>query len=154
SDWLSAMNEDIAVIGCGLMGSAIARGFATGNQPVVVWNRTTQKAAELEGPSIRRTSTPEEAVASAGLVVLVLSTYAVARDTLEPVADWSGTTVANLITGTPEEAEAFGEWITSRGGRYLDAAILAYPQDIGSADAIILVAGSPEVWAAQEQRFR
>jgi 3-hydroxyisobutyrate dehydrogenase-like beta-hydroxyacid dehydrogenase len=148
------MNEEIAVIGCGLMGSAIARGFAAGNQQVVVWNRTPQKTVDLEGPSIRSASSPEEAVASAGLAVLSLSTYAVAREALESVADWSGTTVANLITGTPEEAETFGEWITRRGGRYLDGAILAYPQDIGSADATILVAGGADVWAAQEDRFR
>lgn len=140
------MNDKTAVIGCGMMGSAIARSLAEGGREVVVWNRSAGKAAELAGPSITVAGDPQEAVDAASLVVLVLSTYDAARSALDSI-EWNGATIANLITGTPAEAEEFATWAAERGAAYLDGAILAYPQDIGTPDAMIVVAGDPKLWA-------
>jgi hypothetical protein len=38
-------------------------------------------------------------------------------------------------------------WAAERGVEYLGGAILAYPQDIGSAEALLLFSGSPAVWS-------
>lgn len=39
---------DVCIVGCGLMGSAIARTLATSGPRVVAWNRTLAAAEELE----------------------------------------------------------------------------------------------------------
>jgi choline dehydrogenase-like flavoprotein len=43
---------DVAVIGCGLMGSALARTFARNGLSVAVWNRTPERAEALAGKGI------------------------------------------------------------------------------------------------------
>ncbi len=40
------MNE-ISVIGCGLMGSALVRTLAKGGSTLTIWNRTRQKAEAI-----------------------------------------------------------------------------------------------------------
>jgi hypothetical protein len=46
-----------------------------------------------------------------------------------------------LSTGRPQEARELEEWIRASGAEYLDGAILAYPDQVGSSEAVILVAG-------------
>lgn len=144
------MSEHVAVIGCGLMGSAIARAFAREGD-VVVWNRTPAKAHRLAGPKLRVAESVQDAVKDAKVVVLSLSTYQAAHEALDSVHDWGTTTLVNLITGTPTDAEQFSEWAGGHGVQHLDGAILAYPQDIGTASAMLVYAGPHAVWSAHEQ---
>ena len=66
------MNERIAVLGCGLMGSKLARTFADNGADVIVWNRTEAKARELEGPNISVAGSVADAAARAELVIVSL----------------------------------------------------------------------------------
>lgn len=146
-----AKDYDVAVIGCGLMGSALARAFANSGHSVAAWNRTHERAEALAGDGVTPVRSIEDAVASAQLVVACTATYDTTRAALDPVTDWDGATLVNIGTATPAEAEEMGRWANERGVEYLDGAILAYPQDIGSDQALLLFSGSPAVWAAHEQ---
>lgn len=54
----------------------------------------------------------------------------------------AGRTILNVTSGTPDDARAMHLWTQGLGMRYLDGAILAYPEQIGTEAARILVAGA------------
>jgi 3-hydroxyisobutyrate dehydrogenase-like beta-hydroxyacid dehydrogenase len=55
----------VAALGCGLMGSAVARAVSRAGHDLVVRNRTPAKAEELAGDRVRAVPTAAEAVAAA-----------------------------------------------------------------------------------------
>ncbi|MDP0400189.1 NAD(P)-binding domain-containing protein [Tsukamurella strandjordii] len=141
-------SHDVTVLGCGLMGAALARTLAGAGHSVAVWNRTHAKAEALASEAITPVPDVADAVAAAPLVLACLSTYDDALAALQDVPDWTGVTLVNVGSGTPVEVEAFGEWARGRGTDYLDGSILGYPADIGAEAAAILYSGSESAWAA------
>ncbi|MEU9294381.1 FAD-dependent oxidoreductase [Streptomyces sp. NPDC048266] len=149
--------RDIAVIGCGLMGSALARTLAGSGYSVAVWNRTPERAEALAGEGvggIEAVRSVEDAVGSSRLVIACMSTYEATLTALDPVTAWNGTPLVNVASGAPEEAAHMADWAAERGGRYLDGAVLGYPQDIGSDATMILFSGSPDIWSEHERALR
>ncbi len=57
-----ADNTSVAVLGTGIMGSAMARHLARAGLDVRAWNRTRAKAEPLAADGVRVTDTPGEAV--------------------------------------------------------------------------------------------
>ncbi|GCD88115.1 NAD(P)-binding domain-containing protein [Nocardioides sp. LS1] len=151
SDSSTQNQYDVAVIGCGLMGAALAKNFAANGLKVAAWNRSPEKAEALAGDNITPVVSAADAVAGTNLVIGCTSTYTTTRDALSLVADWTGKTLANIGTSTPTEAADMDQWTTTRGGRYLDGAILCYPQQIGGDEGMVLYSGSPEAWADHEK---
>ena len=136
---------DVAVAGCGLMGSAIARNFAANGLNTAAWNRTPERAEALASAGVTPIRSIAQAVSSSKLVIACMGTYGNVREALA-AADLSGTTLVSVGTGTPAEAEDLQAWAVGRGARYLDGAILCYPHQIGSADGLILYSGSSATW--------
>ena len=56
---------DVAVIGLGIMGHAMADHFLQGGHRVAVWNRSPAKADDLVAAGATRAATPAEAAATA-----------------------------------------------------------------------------------------
>lgn len=142
--------RDVVVLGCGLMGSALARAFASAGHSAGAWNRTHAKAEALADSGVTPVAEVSEAVASAPLIVICVLDYATSVEILEGVADLSGKAVVNLSSLAPEEVTAFAEGIAARGGEYLDGSIVCYPQSIGTDEGSVLYSGPPEVWARNE----
>lgn len=142
---------DVAVLGCGLMGAALARNFAAQGLKTAAWNRSPEKAEALAPDGVDPVRDIAEAVGSANLVVACTATYETTRTSLEGITDWAGTTLVNIGTGTPTDAVEMESWATERGARYLDGAILCYPQQVGTDEGMILFSGSSEAWATHEQ---
>jgi 3-hydroxyisobutyrate dehydrogenase-like beta-hydroxyacid dehydrogenase len=141
-----ATRYDVAVLGCGLMGAALARTFAKGGYTVAAWNRTPERAEALAGDGITPIRPVEDAVNSSRLIVACMTTYEVTLAALEPVARWHGATLVNVASGAPQEVEVLARWAAERGAQYLDGSIIGYPRDIGTTDAVILYSGSLAGW--------
>jgi 3-hydroxyisobutyrate dehydrogenase-like beta-hydroxyacid dehydrogenase len=141
----------VTVIGCGLMGAALARQFAKSGYLVTAWNRTPERAEALAGDGVKPMRSVVDAVRSSPLVVACTSTYETTRSALERVDSWHGATLVNLANGTPDEAEEFERWATARGAGYLEGGIFCYPQDIGSAEASIFYSGPLGDWRTHER---
>jgi 3-hydroxyisobutyrate dehydrogenase-like beta-hydroxyacid dehydrogenase len=136
----------VAVVGCGLMGSAIARRFAESGHSVVVWNRTPDKAEALAGPGLIAVSSVVEAVRRAPLVVACTANYDTTLSALAPVDDWAGTTLVNHAVGTPGEATTVEAWAAECGADYLDGMPVCFPKDIGNTATMVLYSGSASAW--------
>lgn len=145
--------SDVTVIGLGEMGSALARAFLAGGKSVTIWNRTLAKASALVRSGANRASSMADAVAASPTVVICLSDYEATSgmfriDGLAEKLD--GRLIVQLSSGTPHQARAFGAWVVSQGGSYLDGAIGAWPRQIGSPEAGLLIVGKEDVFAAAE----
>lgn len=140
---------DVLVVGCGLMGSALARTLAGQGHTVAAWNRTAEKAHAL-GHGIVAIEDIDEAVRSSNLVLACTAGYDTTRGALEDVRTWDRTVLVNVTTGSPAEVEAMERWAAERSIDYLDGAILCYPQHVGTPEGVFLFSGPAEVWRAHE----
>jgi 3-hydroxyisobutyrate dehydrogenase-like beta-hydroxyacid dehydrogenase len=143
-------DQRVAVLGCGNMGSALARTLAAAGRDVTVWNRTHERAEALAGGRVTAARSAADAVAAAHTVLACVSVYGVLRELRPSLGDMSGKTLINLTTGSPGEAEEMASWAQSQGIGYLDGVITVYPRQIGNRDAQIMVSGPTELWQAHE----
>ncbi|WP_432515067.1 NAD(P)-dependent oxidoreductase [Kineococcus sp. SYSU DK001] len=135
----------VTVLGCGLMGSAVARALARAGAPVTAWNRDPAKARALAGDGVTAVQDARDAIAAGTVVVAVLGTYDHVEEVLGE-ADLTGRVVVNLTTGTPVRAAAAAERVQGRGGGYLDGAVLNLPGHVGTPENHVVVSGTPQAW--------
>lgn len=143
--------HDVTLVGCGLMGAALAKNFAERGLKVAAWNRSPARAEALATFGVSPFGSIADAVRAADLVIACTATYDTTRTALEPVTDWAGKTLVNVGTGTPTEAENHRAWAAERGTEYLDGAVLCYPAQIGTDSGMILYSGSATAWAQHQQ---
>lgn len=145
----------VAVLGLGLMGSAIAKTFLTAGHPTVVWNRTGTKTDALVELGATRASSAAAAVAAAPLVVVsLLDDDAVGAALRDAGPRLRGRVLVNLTSSTPEQSRRRAEWAGHHGAEYVDGAVMAVPQGIGTPDALLLYSGSESGYRTAEPALR
>lgn len=143
---------DVAVVGLGNMGSALARALIAAGHEVIVWNRSADKSAPLVALGAIHAPTPDDAVVGAPVVVTCLSDYAALEELLAgvPSRALAGRTFVQLTSGSPEEAIGLSDRLASGGAELLDGYVICPPSAIGSEDASIIYAGPDEVFARHQ----
>jgi len=137
---------DVAVLGLGLMGSAVANAFVEAGHDVTVWNRSPERSDAFRDRA-RVAASCRDAVVSSPVIITTMVDYAAAEEVLATVADLLvGRVVVNLISGTPQSARAMQTLVTAYGAAYLDAAIPGYPRDIGNEQFGVYVSGPAPLW--------
>jgi 3-hydroxyisobutyrate dehydrogenase-like beta-hydroxyacid dehydrogenase len=134
----------ITVIGLGLMGAALARTIHHAGHDLTVWNRSPAKMQPFINDGVAGASDLISAIAASPVILICIDNYAVTNAMLrtEGVASLlAGRTVVQLSTGTPKEADEACAWMAALHTAYLDGAILAGPEDIGTDKAQILLSG-------------
>jgi 3-hydroxyisobutyrate dehydrogenase-like beta-hydroxyacid dehydrogenase len=136
--------SDITVIGLGLMGSALARAIQRAGHNLMVWNRSPAKMQPFIDDGVAAAPDVVSAITASPVILICIDNYAVTNtmlqsDDIEPLL--IGRTVVQLSTGTPKEARETSDWMTARNVAYLDGAILASPNSIGTDAAQILLSG-------------
>jgi len=144
--------QDIAVLGLGHMGAALARLFLEGGFAATVWNRSIEKAEPLVAAGAIAAPDPAEAVGAAPVALFCLDCYEHVQALLEQAdraGALAGRVVVNLTWGNPDEARALSSWVEERGARYLDGNIYDYPTNLGpEAEEIIAYAGDRALFDA------
>jgi len=136
--------DRVAVLGLGLMGSALARAFVAGGRSPVVWNRSPERGEPFESLDATVAPTVPDAVRAADVVVVCVQDYGVSSSLLddpEAIAALAGKSIVQVSSGTPGQAREASEWAASHGIGYLDGAIMASPQAIGTEAAMVLYSG-------------
>jgi 3-hydroxyisobutyrate dehydrogenase-like beta-hydroxyacid dehydrogenase len=143
------MDQTVALVGTGRMGSALAaalfkKGFAT-----TVWNRSAAKTAPLAQLGLRVAPSVLDAVVQADVIVVNIHDYHATQRLLSRAEIESairGKTIVQLTTGTPDEAREMEAWARPLDIAYLDGAIMSNRIDIGKPTGTVVYSGSEELF--------
>lgn len=134
----------IALLGTGLLGSAIGLRLLERGHRLTVWNRSVQRSEALAAAGASVAASPAEAAQNADWLITVLSdgpiTAAVLLDQVGPAL--AGRRVLQMGTIGAGESVALAEAVTARGGRYLEAPVLGSRPEALSG-TLQLMAGGP-----------
>ena len=142
--------SDITVIGLGLMGSALAKTIHHAGHKLTVWNRSPEKMQPFVDDGIVAAADEAAAIKASPVILICIDNYAVTdtllnNEAITPLL--AGRTIVQLSTGTPAEALEAAQWMQQHGVSYLDGAILAGPNDIGTASGQILLCGDETAYS-------
>lgn len=142
--------EKVAVLGLGTMGGRMAAHLLAAGHPVVVWNRSAEKAAPLVGRGAVLASTPRAAAEGADIVL------AIVRDDMASRQVWLDTdtgAVQGLAAGavaiesstlTPVWVRELANAMTAAGRTFLDAPVSGSVPQADAAQLVFLVGGEAE----------
>lgn len=138
---------DITLIGLGAMGSAIATALLNNNCDLLVWNRSADKVKPLLDQGVQTADSLATAVAASPRIMICIDGYDNTKalfDAAELTALLHGKTIIQMSTGTPAQAREAESWVHQSGAKYLDCAIMVYPETVGSSSAQLLISGAKD----------
>lgn len=146
---------NIAFLGTGLMGGALAEAAARRGDRVSAWNRTTGKARALEAFGVRATETVLEAVAGAERVHVMLADDAAVDSVLDAAGEGLRTAlVVDHSTTSPGGTTARAKRLEARGIGFLHAPVFMTPKMCREAGGMMLVAGAQATFVRAEEALR
>lgn len=150
---------NVAFLGLGRMGSAMARHVLAAGPDLRVWNRTPAKATELVAAGAVAAGSPAEAARGADVVIAMLADPDAVRDVLlgpDGVADGAaeGTLVIDASTIGPRAAGEIAAELGKRGLRYVDAPVLGSVQPAREGTLAVFAGGSEADYAEAEPLLR
>ncbi|MFZ1813702.1 MAG: NAD(P)-dependent oxidoreductase [Rhizobiaceae bacterium] len=142
----------VAVLGTGLMGGPMARNLLKAGFRVNAWNRTAEKARVLEPLGASVFASPQEAVRGADFAITMLSDGPAVHDVLFEVgvadAMRAGSTVIDMSSIKPEEAQAHHGRLLAMGIRHLDAPVSGGTRAAEAGNLAIMAGGEAETFEA------
>lgn len=141
----------IAFVGTGIMGGHMARRLAEAGFAVTAWNRSPAKADALSGAGVRRAETVRDALASADVAVVMLSTGDVVQELLfeggTPAisAVAPGSTLVVMSSIPVELCRRQAETARAHSLDYVDAPVSGGEPGARDGTLAILAGGDPEV---------
>jgi len=144
------MDAQVAVVGLGKMGSAIAERILDAGYALSVFNRTASKAEPLVERGAARLASPAEALQRADVCVTMLAD----DQAFEPVAAEilggarRGTTLIDMSTVSVAVSERIARTAADAGVAYLRAPVSGNPGVVRAGNLTIVVSGPEE--AARE----
>ena len=134
---------DIAFLGTGLLGSALAEAAARRGDRITVWNRTIEKARALEPSGIRVAETPADAVRGAARVHLVLKDDAVVEEVVAALRPGLApeTIIVDHTTTQPALTAARAQRLNAEGVRYLHCPVFIGPAAAREGQGTVLASG-------------
>jgi 3-hydroxyisobutyrate dehydrogenase len=142
----SPQRGDVAFLGLGTMGSAMAANLARAGFAVTGWNRTPGRALDLGSLGVASAETPAAAAAGADIVVICVSDTPDVEAILfgpDGVVDGarSGTLVIDCSTIAPSGSWDFAARLAERGLRMVDAPVSGGSEGARNATLTIFVGG-------------
>lgn len=136
----------IGFIGLGIMGSRMAGHLLRAGHDLVVHNRSREKAAALIDAGAGWADSPAAAVAGAEVVITMLTTPDVVRETALGGAGFldrvpAGALWMDCTTVDPFSARAMAAEAAARGVRFLDAPVAGSKQPAADGTLLFLVGG-------------
>ena len=151
-----AKTLQIAFLGTGIMGLPMARRLCEAGYPLWAWNRTGDKAAPLAEYGARLAASPAQAVATADIVIVMLSDGPPCdeillhggRDGGGVIAAMKAEAIVIVMSSIPvatarEQAQA----ARARGLGYLDAPVSGGEKGAIEGSLAIMAGGEPAIYA-------
>ncbi|MFE1445990.1 NAD(P)-dependent oxidoreductase [Streptomyces olivaceoviridis] len=143
----------VGFIGLGVMGRPMALRLATAGTPLVVWNRTPERAEPLRAAGAEVAADAGEVFARTEVVLLMLADEAatdavLGRGTPGLAARVAGRTVVHMGTTSPEYSHALETEIRAAGGRYVEAPVSGSRVPAEQGQLVAMLAGEEAAVAA------
>ncbi|MET8766548.1 NAD(P)-dependent oxidoreductase [Streptomyces sp. NPDC004658] len=143
----------VGFIGLGVMGRPMALRLASAGTPLVVWNRTPERAEPLRAAGAEVAADAGEVFARAGVVLLMLADEAavdavLGRGTPELAARVAGRTVVHMGTTSAEYSRALEADVRAAGGRYVEAPVSGSRVPAEEGQLVAMLAGEEAAVAA------
>jgi 3-hydroxyisobutyrate dehydrogenase len=143
--------QKITILGLGAMGSRIAQNVLEAGYPVTVYNRTPERAANLQSAGARIAATPREAAEGADIVISMVRDDAASRALW--LAEGTGaiqgvgpTTIAiESSTVTPRWINELAAQIRAAGAAFLEAPVLGTRPQADARQLTYLLGGKPDL---------
>ena len=148
------MKPTVGFIGLGLMGGPMAKNLAKAGFPLVVWNRTREKAEELvresTGLDVKAGANPRETADKADFLITIVSDPPALEEVL-----WGqngaieglrrGATYVDSSTVSPDLVRRIGTACAQRGVGFLDAPVTGGTWGADKGELVFMVGGEKEV---------
>ena len=133
----------IAFLGTGLLGSGMVESMLRRGISVTVWNRTAAKAQALAAHGAVLATTPEQAVADADEIHMIVSDDAAVDEVLERIATHvkPTATVIDHTTTSPAGTRTRLQRAAARGLRLLHAPVFMGPAMARESKGLMMVSG-------------
>ena len=145
--------QRIGFIGLGLMGEHMARRLLEAGHPLMVWNRSADKATSLRAAGASWAESPR-ALAQVSDVVITMVTDSAASEHVSCAPDGvlagahAGLTLIDMSSITPETSRSIAERARAKGIAMLDAPVTGAPRVASEGKLGIMVGGLRETFDA------
>ncbi len=143
-----AAELDVALVGTGRMGAAMAERIAAAGHRLTLWNRTASRAEEVAGGcrGARVAPTAREAVAGADVVVVSLADDAAVRAAYRGpdglIAGLGGAqVVADTTTMAPQTVRELGPEVAATGAVLVDTPVSGSVPSVASGTILVMAGG-------------
>jgi len=138
----------VGVLGLGTMGGAMAANLARAGFPLVAWNRTAGRSAELEALGVDIAATPAALASTVDIVLVCVSDTPDVEAVLfgpDGAAEGAapGTLVIDCSTIDPAGSRRFATRLAEREIGFVDAPVTGGSEGARNATLAILVGGAP-----------
>ncbi|MGY5050009.1 NAD(P)-dependent oxidoreductase [Streptomyces sp. 900105755] len=139
-------------VGLGVMGQPMALNLARAGTPLVVWNRTPERAEPLRAAGARVAATVAEVFAHARVVFVML----VDGTVTDAVLGRGGPDFAKLVAGrvvvstgstAPEYARSLAADVEAAGGRFVEAPVSGSRKPAEAGELVAMLGGDPDTVA-------
>jgi 3-hydroxyisobutyrate dehydrogenase len=130
----------VALLGTGLLGTAIGQRLLEQDVVVQAWNRSHQRLQPLVALGARGCREPQEALKGCDWVITVLSDGAATRSVLQR-CPLQGQRVLQMGTIAPAESRELGAAIGAAGGAYLEVPVLGSRPEALAGRLQVMAAG-------------
>lgn len=134
----------VAVLGTGIMGSAMARVLSKAGFNVRAWNRTRESAEPLTADGIQVTATASEAVDGADVFITMVFDGAAVRDVIAQVTARPGTIWLQMTTVSLHDVADLAAYAGEKGLIFFDSPVVGTRQPAEAGKLNVLAAGPPE----------
>jgi 3-hydroxyisobutyrate dehydrogenase len=136
----------VAVLGTGIMGSAIARNLLRAGQSVTVWNRSREKAESLASDGATVADTPASAASGSDVVLTMLTDWDAVEAAMTGPGGALGAMSENAIwlqMGTigVEATDSAGQLAEEAGVTLVDAPVSGTKEPAERGELLVLAAG-------------
>jgi len=145
----------VGVIGLGIMGAPMARNLLRAGFPLVVWNRTPQRADALVAAGAERAASPREVAERAAIAITMLSdspdvaeVYRAADGVLAGAGP--GDVLIDMSTIAPRVARELAAEAAARGAAMLDAPVSG--GDVGAQEGTLSIMVGGDAAALERAR--
>ncbi|HKS65891.1 MAG TPA: NAD(P)-dependent oxidoreductase [Candidatus Acidoferrales bacterium] len=143
------MKPVVGLIGLGLMGKPMGRNFLKAGFPLVVWNRTGNRADELVREGAKWAASPRETASQADALITIVSDPPAVEQVLWGDAGAleglrRGSVYIDSSTVSPDLARRAANACSERGVDYLDAPVTGGTWGAEKGELVFMIGGSQQ----------